>query len=284
MVSRGESIIGTALMDGTGQRSVRIDIPIQGWVSSVDQLSTSRTKGNLMTLKIVRGLLPVTLTLWLATTLGGVHAAVAGEKVTTASLAQTEVVVAPANHSPFLLVEDITAKILNKIEAHRALVEASSSEVEKEALMNAFFTDVEAIMASAVDFDWIARNVMGPYGKQATKAQRELFARTFRDGLVETYGRGLLSYRDQQIVVLPGADYEGKRKVSVQQEIRSVDGNYPLEYSMGLSKSGQWKVINVIINGINLGKTFRNQFVQAAQKNGGDIDAVIAGWDSSHTG
>lgn len=83
---------------------------------------------------------------------------------------------------------------------------------------------------------------------------------------------------------MPGSEFNGKRKVSVKQEIRSVDGNYPLEYSMGLSKSGQWKVINVIINGINLGKTFRNQFVQAAQKNGGDIDAVIAGWDSSHTG
>ena len=48
---------------------------------------------------------------------------------------------------------------------------------------------------------------------------------------------------------------------------------------MGL-KNGQWKVINVIINGINLGKTFRGQFTQSSLKNDGDIDKVIASWDS----
>lgn len=230
-----------------------------------------------------RGFLQIALALVAAVSLGAGNVARANETAAT-SVEQPEEAAAPANASPYELVEDITAQILSKIEAHRTLIEASPDESEREALMNTFFAEVEAIMASAVDFNWIARNVMGPYGKLATEAQRDSFAKVFRDGLVETYGRGLLSYRDQEIVVLPGSELNGKRKVSVKQEIRSVDGNYPLEYSMGLGKSGQWKVINVIINGINLGKTFRNQFVQAAQKNGGDIDAVIAGWDSSYTG
>lgn len=236
-----------------------------------------------MTMFMKQGFLQIALAFSMAVILGVGTAARASETPMGGTV-QSEETTAPVNGSPYLLVEDITAKILGKIEAHRALIEASSDEAEKEELMNTFFGEVEAVMSSAVDFNWIARNVMGPYGKLASEAQRSSFAKIFRDGLVETYGRGLLSYRDQEIVVLPGSDFEGKRKVSVQQEIRSVEGNYPLEYSMGLSKSGQWKVINVIINGINLGKTFRNQFVQAAQKNGGDIDAVIANWDSSHTG
>ena len=37
-------------------------------------------------------------------------------------------------------------------------------------------------------------------------------------------------------------------------------------------------MLNVVINGINLGKTFRNQFTQSAQRSGGDIDQVISGW------
>ena len=52
---------------------------------------------------------------------------------------------------------------------------------------------------------------------------------------------------------------------------------------MGLNKKAEWRVINVIINGINLGKTFRSQFVQAAQKNQGDLDQVIANWGSEAT-
>jgi phospholipid transport system substrate-binding protein len=68
--------------------------------------------------------------------------------------------------------------------------------------------------------------------------------------------------------------------LTVKQEIRSTDTVYPLEYSMARKKTGQWMVVNVVINGINLGKTFRNQFVQSAQRAGGDIDQVINGWSS----
>ena len=71
---------------------------------------------------------------------------------------------------------------------------------------------------------------------------------------------------------------EGQRRVTVKQEIRSSDNVYPLEYSLARKKSGEWMVINVVINGINLGKTFRNQFVQSAQRSAGDIDQVIGGW------
>jgi phospholipid transport system substrate-binding protein len=49
---------------------------------------------------------------------------------------------------------------------------------------------------------------------------------------------------------------------------------------MARKKTGQWMVVNVVINGINLGKTFRNQFVQSAQRAGGDVDQVINGWSS----
>ena len=42
--------------------------------------------------------------------------------------------------------------------------------------------------------------------------------------------------------------------------------------------SGDWKLINVVMDGINLGKTFRSQFEQAVQKNNGDIDMVIEKW------
>jgi phospholipid transport system substrate-binding protein len=37
-------------------------------------------------------------------------------------------------------------------------------------------------------------------------------------------------------------------------------------------------VVNVIVNGINLGLTFRNQFDQAMRDNSRDYDAVIDGW------
>jgi phospholipid transport system substrate-binding protein len=46
---------------------------------------------------------------------------------------------------------------------------------------------------------------------------------------------------------------------------------------MGKNREGEWKLINVVLNGINLGKTFRSQFMQAMKKQG-DLNQVIAEW------
>mgnify|MGYP001103978201 CR=1 FL=1 len=171
---------------------------------------------------------------------------------------------------PYKKIENVTVELLDIIATYR------DSYPETEV---AYFDKLDQLLSAHVDFGFIARNVMGSYGRSASPAQRALFAKTFRDGLVETYGRGLIGYEDQKIVLLEAAALaKGLRKVTVKQEIRSTDTVYPLEYSMARKKTGEWMVVNVVINGINLGKTFRNQFVQSAQRSGGDIDQVINGW------
>ena len=171
---------------------------------------------------------------------------------------------------PYKKIENVTVELLDIIAAYR------ETYPETEV---AYFGKLDQLLSAHVDFGFIARNVMGSYGRSASPEQRALFARTFREGLVETYGRGLIGYNDQKIVLLESVPLAaGQRKVTVKQEIRSADDIYPLEYSMARKKTGEWMVVNVVINGINLGKTFRNQFVQSAQRSGGDIDQVIGGW------
>ena len=96
---------------------------------------------------------------------------------------------------------------------------------------------------------------------------------------METYGRGLLAYSNEKIVVLPPeSDVAGEKKVTVTQEIHGTDKVYPVDYTVRRNKQGEWKILNVVIGGVNLGKTFRNQFTQAAKKHGGDVDKVIEHW------
>lgn len=52
---------------------------------------------------------------------------------------------------------------------------------------------------------------------------------------------------------------------------------YPVSYTLE-NINGEWKVRNVIINGINIGKLFRDQFADAMQRNGNDLDKTINGW------
>ena len=171
---------------------------------------------------------------------------------------------------PYKKIEQVTVELLDIIATYR------ESYPETEV---AYFDKLDQLLSAHVDFGFIARNVMGSYGRSASPEQRDQFVEIFRNGLVETYGRGLISYNDQKIVLLDATPVaEGQRRVTVKQEIRSSDNVYPLEYSLARKKSGEWMVVNVVINGINLGKTFRNQFVQSAQRSAGDIDQVIGGW------
>ncbi|WP_438952259.1 MlaC/ttg2D family ABC transporter substrate-binding protein [Porticoccus sp.] len=180
--------------------------------------------------------------------------------------------VTPPEQSPHELIETVTDELLQAIAEHRETFDDKPQ---------AFFDSLDCLLTRVIDFNWIASNVMGTYRAEATDEQREDFVKAFHRDLIETYGRGLISYGDETIVVLPPKDdLEGKRRVTVVQEIRGSDGVFPLYYSMALNREGEWKITNVVINGINLGKTFRNQFAQRAQKYDGNIDQVIDNWST----
>lgn len=61
-------------------------------------------------------------------------------------------------------------------------------------------------------------------------------------------------------------------------QVKGSSGSiYPVSYTLE-KINGEWKVRNVIINGINIGKLFRDQFQDSMQRNGNDLDKVINNW------
>jgi phospholipid transport system substrate-binding protein len=162
-----------------------------------------------------------------------------------------------------------------------ALIEAAKSYAKEDP--ERFYQEVEALLRPVVDFDSFARSVMAVYYKQATDAQRSRFADTFKWGLVRTYALALIEFNDEGEVVLVPSDRPARnpKRETVKMEIRSASGEvYPVLYSMGLGRDGVWRVRNIIVNGINMGLTYRNQFASAMsdQQYGGDMDRVIDAW------
>jgi len=145
-----------------------------------------------------------------------------------------------------------------------------------------FYQAVENVLDPVIDFDTFSRGVMAVYYKRATPAQRQRFEENFRSALVHTYGKALLSYGDEKVEVLPADRPQTQPdRDSVKTEITSKEGKiYPVIYSMRLGKDGVWRVYNLIINGINIGLTYRNQFASSMKspETRGNLDAVIANW------
>ena len=166
------------------------------------------------------------------------------------------------------------------------LIQSYQNEDARESA--SYYEAVDATMSEFIDYRAIARAVMARHWSDASSEQRERFVQVFRDGLVRTYARALLEFEQEKVAVLPllPEHRRGKRAL-VRMEIIGGNGRvYPLQYSMGQGDDGVWRVRNVIVDGVNLGLTYRNQFASAMQSGDarGDIDAVIDAWTLDNPG
>lgn len=170
------------------------------------------------------------------------------------------------------------------------VVVAANEYVDQEP--ERYYEQMQDILDPVIDFRGFARSVMGPYasseryrsldqaGRDELRSQLDRFTEVMRKGLVRTYGKGLLAFGGSRIeVVQPPAEEAGNSRISVRQLIYSEEVEpYVVLYQMGRDKSGSWKLRNVIIESVNLGEIYRNQFQAAARKHDGDLNSVIANW------
>lgn len=177
---------------------------------------------------------------------------------------------ASAGDTPYTVVKETTDSILADLKANR-------DAYRKDPM--AFYDAMDRILAPVVDADGISRSVMTVrFANQATPAQMQRFQENFKQGLMQFYGNALLEYNNQEIRILPQARQRDPSRAEVQMEVVDVNGTvYPMSYTM-IKKDGRWQVRNVVINGINIGKLFRDQFAEAMQKNRNNLDAVISDW------
>lgn len=178
-----------------------------------------------------------------------------------------------AEQSPHDMVREASDAVLALIEEGR---EYAEDDPER------FYREVEALLDPVVDFESFARSVMAVHYRDATPEQRKRFVESFKWGLVRTYALALTEFKDGEVVVVPpDRPPRDPRRQTVTMEIRTPEGNvYPVLYSVIQDRGGEWKVRNLIVNGVNMGLTYRSQFNSAAKdpKYGGDLDRVIDDW------
>lgn len=192
------------------------------------------------------------------------------QRLTAALMMLSLPLVAGAAENPQQILQQATDTLLARITK-----EKETLKKDPQALYNL----VEENITPFMDVDGIARRVMGQYYKQATPAQQAEFKRVFKQSLIRTYAKGLTNYEGQKVVFKPYKPGSDPKKAQVDVDVQGSTGQvYPVTFQMQMDKTGAWKVQNLILNGINLGLTFRNQFGSAVEANRGSIDKAIAGW------
>ena len=141
---------------------------------------------------------------------------------------------------------------------------------------------IKEIFEPMIDFRRVAASVMGKkYYLMASKDERAEFVNIFKDSLLDTYAETLAQWGDSLISTeFPKSKLNIEIKsVEVRQTLDTGNSKYPISYKLRRSDDG-WKIVNIIINGVNLGLTFRNQFQALAVSHEENIEITLKNWVS----
>ena len=141
---------------------------------------------------------------------------------------------------------------------------------------------IKEIFEPMIDFRRVAASVMGKkYYLMASKDERAEFVNIFKDSLLDTYAETLAQWGDSLISTeFPKSNLNiDIKSVEVRQTLDTGSSKYPISYKLRRSDDG-WKIVNIIINGVNLGLTFRNQFQALAVSHEENIEITLKNWVS----
>jgi len=158
---------------------------------------------------------------------------------------------APAG-SPSQLVLANSTRILATLESRRA-------EFQKDR--GALRDFVASEFNNMFDRDYSARLVLGVHGRGASDADVKVFADALADSLMQRYGSSLLDLNTKlKVRVKSETPLRGGAIVKVSSEyLRQGNEPVPVDYLMR-NVGGQWKVFDVMVEGVSFVQTFRNQF------------------------
>jgi len=170
------------------------------------------------------------------------------------------------NQSPAELVKQKATATLDAVASQREELRKHPKEL---------YSLVEDKLLPVFDFDFTARLVLGRHWRDASSEQQEAFRKAFVDFLIHNYANGLLKYQNNKIDFEPVRGSADPRHTIVQTKVYLDDGTaVPVDYVLHRTKQGDWKIFDVVIEGISYVNNYRQQFGAEVDQKG--LDELIS--------
>jgi len=132
-----------------------------------------------------------------------------------------------------------------------------------------------AMLRDSFDLPTIGRFVLGRTWLSASPAQQEEYMRLFEALVVKTYSDRFALYTGEGFRVR-NSHPEGEKDFIVVSEITHPDGSTPTEVDWRVrQKDGKLGIIDVVVEGVSMSVTQRQEYAAVIQRNGGNIDALL---------
>ena len=141
-----------------------------------------------------------------------------------------------------------------------------------------FKEKLKNIWEPMVDVGLVSRLILSKAYRTATEEQILLFQTRTKKLLLDTYITALLEFEDYELETSRKIKENKNKTLEVEINFFSASDSFKAKFTLYKNKQGDLKIINIIIDGINLGLTFRNQFQDNLKNENYDLDKAIETW------
>jgi len=126
---------------------------------------------------------------------------------------------------------------------------------------------IEKTIGDRFSWEEMAKRTLGTQWAKLTDKQRQEFVDLFRTLLTNTYIDRIENYAGEQVQYLNERLQDGFAEV--RTKIASGKAEYPMDYRL-LNKSGEWRVYDIVLDGVSLVANYRGQFNKILHSSGYD--------------
>jgi len=131
------------------------------------------------------------------------------------------------------------------------------------------------LLYQGFDVPYIGRFVLGRHWNQATPQQQNEYQKLFEQLIVKTYADRFVEYSGETFKIT-GSQPAGEADSMVSTQIVRPNGPpVNVEWRVRKRDGGQYKIIDVAVEGVSMGVTQRSEFNSVVQQNGGRIDGLL---------
>lgn len=122
---------------------------------------------------------------------------------------------------------------------------------------------LEQVIGNRIAYDEMAKRSLGPQWTQLNDEERQEFVRLYAQLLRDTYSSRFDHYSDEKVEFLQETlqgDY-----AEVRTRLTSRKASLDVDYRM-LQRAGDWRVYDIVVDGISLVHSYREQFTTIIRK------------------
>jgi phospholipid transport system substrate-binding protein len=173
-----------------------------------------------------------------------------------------------SNQDPVLMLQNITTNVINTLNDKEEIM----NEDNEESINKEVYNIINKYIIPNIDLVEMSRWIMGKIvWQKSTKEEKNKFINAFKYLLIGHYYITLNDYKKHDLKFLPIQEKEldGKKFIIVKSTInnKTTKKTLYIDYRL-INRNGQWKVYDIVVEGVSLLKAYQAQLKNRIRKYG----------------